>query len=276
MKKIYLAQTLGPISFLGLSSNPKTVILSHDDAATGNGTPGCKANSGGEWDSQKIMIESADAIIANMTIANNACNYNNALAGQSFAIQVISDRVSFYNTEILGAQDTLYTGNYRSYYNGCRINGSVDSIFGAGACVFDNCLIEIYDHITAHKGQETTLPSYLIQNSHLKAATGSKKNGTELGRPWGPYARVIYKSTYMEDHIVSYGWGDWGHNCTTASDSWCVNVFYAEYNSTGPGANPTGRVPWSHQLTESQANQFTTSTVLSGWVPPPPPKPPSV
>jgi len=274
-EKIYLYQSLGPVSFLGLSTDASKVILSHDDAATGNGTPGCKANSGGEWDSQTLMVESADAIFANMTVANNACNYNNAVAGQSFAVQILSDRVAFYNTALLGAQDTLYTGSYRTYYSGTRINGSVDSIFGESAAVFDNCLIEIYNHITADKGQQATLPDYLIQNSHLKAATGSKQNATELGRPWGQYARVIYKNTYMENHIVSYGWGDWGHNYTTAADSWCANVFYAEYNSTGPGANPTARVPWSHQLTASQAEQFTVSTVLSGWTPPPPPQPPT-
>jgi len=276
MKKIYVYQELGPITLLGLNSNPKKVILSFDDAATGNGTPGCKANPGGEWDSQTLMIESNDVIIANITIANNACNYNNALAGQSFAIQILADRTTFYNSELLGSQDTLYTGNARSYYNGCRINGSVDSIFGIGASVFENCNIEIYSHITAHKGQEGTLPTYLFESSYLRASTGSKKNGTELGRPWGPYARVIYKNTYMEDHIVSYGWGDWGHNCTTASDSWCINVFYAEYNSTGPGANPSARVSWSHQLTQSEANQYTITTVLQGWVPPQPPQPPQL
>jgi len=276
MKKIYLNATLGPVTLMGLNTDPKKVILSHDDAATGNGTPGCKANSGGEWDSQTLMISSSDVIIANMTIANNACNYNNNLAGQSFAIQAVGDRTTFYNSEILGAQDTLYTGSYRQYYNGCRINGSVDSIFGQGASVFDNCMIEIYNHITAHKGQQGSLPAYLFESSYLKAATGSKKNATELGRPWAQYARVIYKNTYMEDHIVSYGWGDWGHNCTTAADSWCANVFYAEYNSTGPGANPSARVPWSHQLTQSQANQYTTNSVLQGWVPPAPPKPPTL
>jgi len=220
------------------------------------------------------MVESADAIFANMTIANNACNYNNAVAGQSFAIQVTSDRVSFYNSEIIGAQDTLYTGSYRSYYNNVRINGSVDSIFGQSAAVFENCMIEIYNHITADKGQQATLPAYLFDNCHLKAAAGSKTNATELGRPWDQWARVVYKNTYMENHIVSYGWGDWGHNCTTASNSWCANVFYAEYNSTGPGANPSARVPWSHQLTSTQAAQYTTSTVLGSWVPPPPPQPP--
>jgi hypothetical protein len=45
---------------------------------------------------------------------------------------------------------------------------------------------------------------------------------------------------------------------------------YAEYSSTGPGANPQARVSWAKQLTEAKAKAITVESVLSakdGWNP---------
>jgi pectinesterase len=39
---------------------------------------------------------------------------------------------------------------------------------------------------------------------------------------------------------------------------------YAEFNSTGPGANPTTRVKWARQLTKAEAKQITLKKVLGG------------
>jgi lysophospholipase L1-like esterase len=39
---------------------------------------------------------------------------------------------------------------------------------------------------------------------------------------------------------------------------------YAEYNSTGPGANPSQRVSWARQLTKDEADKITAQRVLGG------------
>src|SRR5207248_2023350 len=44
----------------------------------------------------------------------------------------------------------------------------------------------------------------------------------------------------------------------------CYIAGHVEFNSTGPGANPGGRVSWSHQLTNSQAKAITIKKVLGG------------
>ena len=47
-------------------------------------------------------------------------------------------------------------------------------------------------------------------------------------------------------------------------------AYYAESNSTGPGANPSARVPWSHQITPSEARQYLPAKFLRGtnnWQP---------
>jgi pectinesterase len=54
------------------------------------------------------------------------------------------------------------------------------------------------------------------------------------------------------------GWNDW--NKLDAHQT----ARYAEFNSTGPGANPKRRAQWAKQLTRSQAAEITPSKVLSG------------
>jgi pectinesterase len=47
-------------------------------------------------------------------------------------------------------------------------------------------------------------------------------------------------------------------------------VRYAEYGSTGPGANSAARVKWARQLTADEAAAITPEKVLSGsdgWKP---------
>ena len=80
----------------------------------------------------------------------------------------------------------------------------------------------------------------------------------------------------MDDHIAKYGWGDWSHGCASAQDGgancltnsscWCQNVTYVEFGSSGPGASPTTRVKWSHQLT-SDAEPLRGRLGLAGTQP---------
>ena len=217
-----------------------------------------------------------------MTVANNACGYDAHSAAQSDALQAMGDRQFYSHCRFLGGQDTLLTGagSTRQYFYRTFINGSCDSIYGGSSAVFDQCIITITDHITAQKPPETGGATYLIVNSSLlKPGKGefdfpAKKGGTELGRPWGDHAHVVYKSTYMDDHIAAYGWGDWSHKCSASGATcstdpgcWCQNVTYAEFNSSGPGAAPSSRVRWSKQLSAAEAGAVTPLAVLRGWVP---------
>mmetsp|Transcript_7248 Transcript_7248/g.9393 ORF Transcript_7248/g.9393 Transcript_7248/m.9393 type:complete len:190 (+) Transcript_7248:1-570(+) len=172
----------------------------------------------------------------------------------------------------------------RQYFEESFINGSCDSIFGTSTIVFEQCVITITDHVTAHRGVHsgdvnTTL---LFVNSTLKKPGPEEWNPhprgdrgkTDLGRPWGPLATVIYKDTWMDAHISSAGWTDWhsgqcerfGAKCKTTPSCWCQNVTFAEYRSRGPGASKN-RASWSQQLSDSEAALFTPKTILHGWQP---------
>ena len=229
-----------------------------------------------------MRVLSEHFIAVNLTIANSACGYNAKDAHQSDALQALGDRQLFIGCRILGGQDTLLTGpgSTRQYFYRTFINGSCDSIYGGSSAVFDECTITVTDHISAHKPPQTGEAMYFIVNSSLRKpgsdefAHPASKGGTELGRPWGNHAHVIYKNTYMDDHIAAYGWGDWGHKCSAAGAAcltdpqcWCQNITYGEYNSSGPGGSPAARVKWSRQLTVEEATALTPAVVLNGWRP---------
>jgi hypothetical protein len=48
----------------------------------------------------------------------------------------------------------------------------------------------------------------------------------------------------MGSHILPIGWNNWGNPANEKT------VLYAEYQSTGEGANPTKRATWSRQLSK--------------------------
>ncbi|KAH7436676.1 hypothetical protein KP509_05G030500 [Ceratopteris richardii] len=71
-----------------------------------------------------------------------------------------------------------------------------------------------------------------------------------LGRAWGSYSRVVFLNTYMSNIIVPDGWYDWGQPSRQRT------VYYGQYKCSGPGANTDGRVSWSHELSDSEAQPF--------------------
>ena len=65
----------------------------------------------------------------------------------------------------------------------------------------------------------------------------------------------------MGKHIIPAGWDNWRNpaNENTAR--------YAEYNSTGPGADKNKRVKWAKQLSDEEVKKFTIKNVLGEWDP---------
>jgi pectinesterase len=62
----------------------------------------------------------------------------------------------------------------------------------------------------------------------------------------------------MASHVRVEGWHNWGKESNEKT------ARFAEFNTTGPGANSEQRVPWSKQLTGEEAARITASAVLAG------------
>ena len=64
--------------------------------------------------------------------------------------------------------------------------------------------------------------------------------------------------TELPAEVTPQGWNAWGRTNEVPQ------AYYAEFKSTGPGANPTARVAWSHQLTAAQAARYMPKVFLEG------------
>ncbi len=153
----------------------------------------------------------------------------------------------------------MYAASGRQFYKDCFIEGHVDFIFGNAAAVFENSEIRSRDrgYVTAQSRTEPDASTGFVFY-HCKLTDEDHRNSVFLGRPWRPYARVVYLDCWLGDHIKPEGWNNWGktENQKTA--------WFGEYDSTGPGANEAQRVPWAHALSRSEAAAFLPETFLKG------------
>jgi pectinesterase len=205
-----------------------------------------------------LLVIADDFYAENLTIENTA-----GAVGQALALYVMGDRSVFRNCRILGNQDTLYTDgqNSRQYFEGCYIEGTTDFIFGPATALFNNCTIfsKRDSYITAASTPEGKPFGYVFMNCKITAAPEAKK--VFLGRPWRDYARTVFMNCELGAHIVPAGWSNWSG---TGRDK---TAYYAEYGNTGPGADTSGRVPWSHQLSKEEAARYTIANILSPVLP---------
>jgi polygalacturonase len=240
--------------------------------------------NGGTLHSATVNVTADNFLAENITFQNdfNATHPQLPAGSQALALRVVGDRAVFRNVRLLGNQDTVYAGSRncapdgdncipaRQYFSDCSIAGNVDFLFGDGKAVFDRCQI----HSTAHAGGFITAQSkhYPAQDSgfvlnRCKLIADAGVTGpVYLGRPWRPYATVVYLDTEMGSHIDPAGWREWHPGETHSIET----VFYAEYNSTGPGAHPDQRDPHTRFLTAGQARQYEPQVFLrgaDGWDP---------
>ena len=213
--------------------------------------------------SYSVLVQANDFTAENVTI-ENAAGYT---AGQAVALNVEGDRAIFRRCRLVGNQDVLLlaTGGSRQYYQDCYIEGTTDFIFGASTGVFDHCVIKSKKNsfVTAASTPAGQAFGFVFMDCQLVADTALAKK-VYLGRPWRPQAQVVYLRCALGGHIAPAGWDNWKNpeNEKTA--------YYAEYKSTGPGANPGARVPWSHQLTAQEARKYTLKQIFGGregWEP---------
>ena len=248
----------------------RTVVVADKSAGT---------SVGGTLSSATVNVLADDFRAENISFVNDFNRTHPQLpqGSQAVALLVRGDRDIFENVRIIGNQDTLYAGVpdctgsgaericpiARQYFDHCFIEGNVDFIFGDSKAVFDNCVIHSNSHsigfITAQsKSYSAQESGYVFHDCRLEAEPDVEN--VYLGRPWRPYATVIYLSTWMGSHIVPAGWREWHPGET----DYLPTALYSEYQSSGPGAGSSQREPYAYQLTTEQAQKFEPKAFLSG------------
>ncbi len=262
------------VELRGLGADPSQVVLSYDLSA---------AAAGGTTRSASVTVSGDDFHASNLTIENTfsrAHGMNNE-GNQAVALKVMSDRAVFRRVRFLGYQDTLYAdgkgcesdkGPCRpalQYFVDCYIEGNVDFIFGDAQAFFENCELHGMAHsqvmLTAQsKRYDGERSGYVFDHCRVTAEPGADR--IWLGRPWRSHASVVFMNTELPKQIIPAGWSEWKHNDVDSLPT----VFYAEYNSKGPGANAAARDSHSKQLTAAEAAKFARSVWLAGddhWSP---------
>jgi pectinesterase len=219
------------------------------------------------YNNASTVILGDDFHAENITFQNTSGDH-----GQALAMRADGDRERFNNCRILGWQDTLMINDGRYYFTNCYVEGRVDFIYGSAAAVFDHCEIHSKNggHVTAANTPKDKPFGFVFMNCRLTGdpqpwvssegipANTNSPPKADLGRPWRPYASVTYLNCEMGDHIKPEGWNNW-RNPTNE-----LTARYAEYNSTGPGANPDRRFKWATQLTKTEAAKITVESVVGG------------
>jgi pectinesterase len=269
-ERVIITQNHPNITLIGKGKSPEDVVITNSLNAK---------IAGGTFFTETVEINGDGFEADNVTFENAAGN-----TGQAVAVADRGDRSIFKHCRFLGHQDTLFADYGRQYYVDSYIEGGVDFIFGNAAAVFSHTEIHANGpgYFTA---QSRTSPNqttgYVIMDSKVTSSiehdaapmdattpgaksTAAAHNTTGLGRPWRPYSRVIYINTSLPADLNPAGWNNWNNPANEKT------AYYGEFGSTGPGANPSTRVPWSHQLTAAEAKQFYPATFLRGtdnWQP---------
>jgi pectinesterase len=251
-EKLYVPLTKRNLKIIG--EDRDSTILTYDDYHARKDSSGREIGTAG---SATVHIYGEGFSAENITFQNSA-----GPVGQAVAVLVGGNRSFFKNCRFLGFQDTLYThGHGLQMYADCYIEGTIDFIFGSATAWFQNCTIYCKGngYVTAASTDEKAKYGYVFKDCIITGDTMLQSH--YLGRPWKPYAKVVYITCQLGQQIKPEGWDFWGNvnNKSTA--------YYAEYKNSGAGFTPGQRVTWAHQLTDDEAQNYTSANVLAGWDP---------
>ncbi|MBL0740981.1 pectinesterase family protein [Chryseolinea lacunae] len=250
-EKLVLPKSKSNVTLTG--ADALTTILTYDDFASKKNKFGEEMGTTG---STSFYVFGDDFTAENITFENSS-----GPVGQAVAVRIDADRVVFTRCRFLGWQDTLYPFGEKSriYFNTCYIEGSVDFIFGWSTAVFEACTIHCKKsgYVTAASTPEGARFGFVFLN--CKITGDAEPNSFYLGRPWRPFAKTVFIHCTLSNHIKPEGWHNWSKPDAEKTS------YYAEYKSTGPGANPTARAAWAHQLTDDDAKQYTLENIFGDW-----------
>ncbi|MBN1378202.1 MAG: pectate lyase [Gammaproteobacteria bacterium] len=277
------------VHFLGESR--KQTIISYND--TGDSLD-AYSKPLGTWGSFTLRITAPDFRAERLTIENSFDYPANAAKkdddpekiqnAQAVALMTDgnSDRAVFRDIAVVGFQDSLFVNAGRSYFQGCRVLGHVDFIFGEGQAVFDGCEIVSRNRVNKNPTSYITAPGtpisfpyglLFINSRFIKETADIPTGSVRLGRPWHPGANLssvgsaIFLDCYMDNHIGAEGYAPISAVNASGERVWFDLEPYSrffEYGSYGPGAVSSSTRP---QLSKQAAGWYTTENVLNGWIP---------
>lgn len=255
-ERIYVQRERGHMLVLG--EDAARTIITFDLHANLPGPDGRPITT---FRTETLQIDGDGMIWENITIANGAGKPGPRpgapAVSQAVALRADGDQLVFRHCRFLGWQDTILVNRGRHYFEDCYIEGSVDFIFGGATAYFNRCHIHCVGngYITAASTPKGVAHGLIFADCRITGADGVM---TYLGRPWREFAQTVFLRTEMSAVVRPTGWDNWGK--TSAEPT----TYYAEYASTGPGADAAHRVPWRKTLAAEDVALLTPDQVLAG------------
>lgn len=267
------------LEIVGLGERPEDVRILYGRGARHKDPQG---EDWGTFRTPTVHAECEELLLENLSIENTAGPGRRA--GQAIALSLNCARALVKNCRLCGDQDTLFLAplpgaavlpdgfrgsenwrrqsRCRSHFINTYIEGGVDFIFGGGEALFEECIIrslrpsdiaergsgESLGYITAASTAENQERGLIFYRCRL--ISDCPPESVYLGRPWRDHAKTVWIECEMGAHIRPEGWHDW-HKAEARRKS-----FYAEYESSGPGARPHERVDWSRPLDAAAAEKI--------------------
>ena len=239
----------------------RTVIV-WDDYAKKLDSQGQEYNTFRTW---TLAVCADDVQMRGLTIINDA--QDPAEKGQEVALTVYGDRFFMEDCVLRSTQDTLFLGplppDLIERYDGflpdelrtdrllsqcfrrCRIEGSVDFIFGCGKALFEDCeIVTVFDgrdhgYVAAPAHSLSQTEGFVFRRCAFVQGEGVQDHTHFLARPWRDYGLAVFEDCAYGRHIRPEGfdpWRDSGRDKT------------ARFYET-PAAE--GRVSWANRQTEA-------------------------
>lgn len=200
--------------------------------------------------------------IRDLTVENDALQPE--IKGQEVALSVLGTDFLMEHCHLISTQDTLFAGplpsdligRYEGFlldplragysmeqtYRKCRIDGTVDFIFGCANALFDRCELCSrndarnigYIAAPAHESYQT---GFIFRNCDLTCEDGVTPGSIYLARPWRDLGMASFEYCTYGLHIAPVGFDKW-----QGTNRDCTARFYES-------PPVPGRVPWINRNT---------------------------
>jgi len=182
-----------------------------------------------------LAVCADDVTVRDLAVVNDALNP--AEKGQEIALTVYGDRFTMEDCVLRSTQDTLFLGplppdlidRYFGFlpdelrrgellnqqFTRCRIEGTVDFIFGCGTARFDACeLRSVYDrrnigYVAAPAHSLSQTEGFTFSRCRFTAEETVEAGSIYLARPWRDYGLCRFEDCEYGSHIAPKGFDPW-------------------------------------------------------------------
>ena len=244
------------LTILGAGADKTRIV--YGDYAKKRDFLGAEYNTFRTW----TLAVCADGVtIGKLTVENDAAQPERK--GQQVALSVVADQFRMESCILRSTQDTLFLGplpsdligryegfltddlrrygSFHQSFRNCRIEGTVDFIFGCGEALFEGCeLRSVRDaretgFVAAPAHEKWQEAGFVFRNCAFTCVEDMAPGSVYLARPWRDYGMAVFRDCTYGPHIAPEGFDKW--NDTRRDET-------ARFHETP--AIP-GRVPWSNR-----------------------------